>query len=61
MNEGQRWEYNVDPLHLSDKAHATRVLNMAAEDGWEVVAVVPLSPEGEKVWAYVIYRRELGR
>lgn len=54
-----KWEYNIDPIQINEKRAATRILNNAASEGWEVVGVVPLPVEDKKVWAYIIYKRQL--
>lgn len=40
----QDYEYKATRLNAADTAEVRRVLNEEARDGWEVVAMVPLSP-----------------
>ena len=34
-------EFNINEIRLNDVTHVKRVLEMADEDGWAVIAVIP--------------------
>lgn len=39
---GCDWRYHTNEVQVSDVEHVKRVLNMAAEDGWELVTIIAL-------------------
>jgi hypothetical protein len=60
MNSSQReYEYTADALNLADINSVRRILNMAAEDGWELVSITPAAPPGEHIPVVAIWKRRL--
>lgn len=55
-------EYNVNTLTIADAEHVKRVLNMAAEDGWEVVTVLAIpEPKDTTNTGLVVWRRKISK
>jgi hypothetical protein len=54
----ERWEFNANSINIGDADHVQRVLNMADQDGWQLVSIVPVpGPTDEHHRATVIWRR----
>jgi hypothetical protein len=54
-----RWWFNANVISIADAGHVRRVLDMASEDGWELVTIVASgTDESGKPQATVIWRRD---
>ena len=56
----ERWEFNVNLVRITNADHVKRVLNMAAEDGWELVTIVAVPPPGNQHQSgTIVWRRRI--
>ena len=56
----ERWEYHTNNVRIEDREHVKRVLNMASQDGWEMVSIVAYPhPRDTTNTGIIVWRRKI--